>query len=315
MDSRRGFMLKVLAYFKHELEQKVISDFFPTERLQESVHAWPEPGSAKQPIVFLQVLLQPDKPLIAISYERTSDEIAEFEIIELERKESQDKVRDFNNAIISSLMPQDPLVCRAFLDSKDIEILIGEKPCPGLAKLTRRKYKSPSDKAAEIVVYTIPDMVRVLKEYSTQKVKKEASSGLAIPSQNIDKEVKDLLASIIDPVQKGKPITKKEFKDTQLQSSLMSFMPPELRVSELALRSKLGVSQSIWKVVSEIDKHFIQDGQDTVEELQAAISAFETSWEQEFNQPISFSSFTETPSPTSGFTIESSLDMNKPLTF
>jgi hypothetical protein len=177
-ETRKTFALKLIAFLKREIEEKLISDRLKDADLREAISLWSEPPGPIQPIVIVEVALRcRNQPLLAVSFERMDEELAEFELVEDEEvKSSRSSPKHFAGDTIRSNMPTHPLVSRSLLTDADIEIRVCEKAHSELKELSRRLYKHKADAMIDIFLYTLPNLEDIIRQYAVDKLNAELSA-------------------------------------------------------------------------------------------------------------------------------------------
>ena len=315
MDERKHLTLNIILFLEVELGNRLLKGAYRFEG-NEKIHKLPRIVKGRQPPVYLEVMLsKKDLPLLIISTERCSEEMAEFEVIgqpDLNRQTSSEQMGDLTNRVLRACLPAEPLVVAGLLGEEDLSFKVTENAHPELGKMKKRRYKNPKDNNIEIVVYTtVRPMEEILKDYILERLNAESVKAMSLPSLEETK----LLANIFNPSERDRRIERAEFgKEELLETSLLAQMPIRIREMENALRSRLLERKPVWGVLEEIDSHFTQQGGNSALELSEALQGFLGEWEIEHSKPLAFSSYISTEE-SKGWEVESPLGLEEALQY
>ena len=281
-ETRKNFVLKLLAFFKRDIEAKLISGRLIDDACREKVLGWSSEASDKTPAIVKITLGEAEIPLAIISFERLSEDVEEFEVIEeLERSKSQTY---FGADSINCILPDLPLVCRSMLTNRDITMTVEEtltKASNGAMQMS--SYKHRNDKLIYITVYKAKNIAQLLKEYSKNKLKEEVT--LTLDPRNTDitatQEELDLLISLTDTTQTQRLQTGlKNACNSSLDLLNLSSNSASHRDSTKLLKTITSKKSTI-QAVHEIDSHMLQTDEKAVIDIRDAVKEFIASYEQD----------------------------------
>ena len=283
-ETRKTFVLKLIAFLKREIEEKLIADRLKDYELRESVSLWTETGKKVQPVVFVEMVLKAkDEPLLAVSFERMDEELAEFEFIDDEDiRSSRSSPKIFSVDTIRSNMPGHPLVSRSLLVGEDFELRVSDQARPKLKALKRQLYKHKADGMIDIFVYTLENLEDTLRHYAEGKLEdRNAAFKREIEHpKGIDEDLTFLLNDIANPQpSKRKLSVRHGLKQIGDEKRMKEVMALNHQAEERVLVNFLSVKPRN-VAVQEIDALCAQGDDQATDQLRLACMAARRAWSQ-----------------------------------
>ena len=281
-ETRKNFVLKLLAYFKREVEEKLISDRINDSEMRENVLSWSNDPLDLRP-AFVEIYLPKiETPLVIISFERFDEMIQEFDIVEdLERQNSNQYQKVFDSSSMQTILPKNPLVCRSLLTSKDIQMRVSDKSSQEIKNMIQQQYKHKTDSLAFITLYQKPNLPDLLKNYACNKLKADVGATI-IPEPNQEKdqcESIDLLLSLTDSSNLSKKIDISMYHSSM--STLNLLKSHSVKLDQSKLINKITSASSTIKSVQEIDSFMLRSDEYTVEDISKCMNDFIEAYQEE----------------------------------